>query len=852
MKEKHPSLKINMLLNAIKGMLSIIFPLVSFPYVTNILGVTNIGRYNFANSIIAYFLLIAALGIKTYAVREGAMLRRSREDFGRFANQIFTINVISTVITYALFVLSMGIVPKFAEYKTILVILSLQIAFTTLGVEWIYTIYEDFVYITVLSIIAHIVSLGCLFLLIHTETDLNKYVGIVVASSVGSNIVNYIHCRKYCSLRLVKSIQWDKHIKPIMVLFAMQIATTIYISSDTTILGFLCDDDVVGIYSVSTKIYLIVKTILASVIIVSIPRLASLHGKDNKEEFNYVAKDIYSTLLTVVTPAIVGMILMRREIILIISNKSYLSAASSLTLLCIALLFSLCAWFWGQCILIPLKMEMFVFKSTVISAVINIVLNFIIIPIWAENAAALTTLIAEAVAFFVQWYKGRKYVHLIDMWKTYLKICLGCLTIVVVFIAFQPLRFHMILYTLVVIAASVISYGAMEIILKNKAVYGVLDIVRKKNKHKLYYKMKGNIMIELTGKDFFQVRNNYECNAGISSKLKYGERRTYPQFSIMIPTFLRNNYLKDTIESALSQKTQIDFEVVVVDNNPDEEDTSTLEIIKKYDTKRVSYYKNDENLGMFGNWNRCLELANAEWVLILHDDDTIKDNYISSMMKIITEYPYVSCIGCGRTLIDGVGNEIPESKMSLKRQLAKKILQRNSYSLNVRDFFYTHPINIMGLTINKKKAIEIGGFDNTWDPTSDYIFILNMVERYPVRCTDEKLIYYRKAVNASLSPKHLVGMVEVDAYMRKDINRRYQIMKEGKELEFRSAIVLNHEDNLAKEWFMKLELEQREAVLSEYESFNSKMNIIHVSEKEKRKVAWKQRYYIFWMRFFRK
>lgn len=483
MKERHPSLKINMVLNAIKGMLSIIFPLISFPYVSKILGVTNIGRYNFANSIITYFLLIAALGIKTYAVREGVKLRGSREDFGRFANQIFTINVISTIISYALLVLSMGIIPKFAEYKTILVILSLQIVFTTLGVEWIYTIYEDFLYITVLSIIANIVSLGCLFLLIHTVTDLNKYVSIVVAANVGSNIINYIHCRKYCSLRLVKSIQWDKHIKPIMVLFATQIATTIYISSDTTMLGFLCSDYVVGIYSVSTKIYSIVKTILASVIIVSIPRLVSLLGKDNKEEFNYVAKDIYSTLLTVVVPAIVGMILLRREIILIISDERYLPATSSLTILCIALLFCLCAWFWGQCILVPLKMETFVLKSTVISAIINIVLNFILIPIWAENAAALTTLIAEAVAFIVQWYKGRKYVHLTDMWKTYLKICLGCLMIVVVFIAFQPLRYHMILYTLVVIVASVISYGAVEIILKNEAVYGVLDVVRKKNKH---------------------------------------------------------------------------------------------------------------------------------------------------------------------------------------------------------------------------------------------------------------------------------------------------------------------------------------------------------------------------------
>ena len=86
---KEKSLKINMILNAIKGIMSIVFPLISFPYVSKILGVENIGRYNFSNSIISYVVLFAGLGISTYAIREGARLRNYKEKLKSFQMKCF-------------------------------------------------------------------------------------------------------------------------------------------------------------------------------------------------------------------------------------------------------------------------------------------------------------------------------------------------------------------------------------------------------------------------------------------------------------------------------------------------------------------------------------------------------------------------------------------------------------------------------------------------------------------------------------------------------------------------------------------------------------------------------------------
>ena len=100
MEKEKKSLKLNMLLNAIKNLMAIIFPLLSFPYVSKTLGVESLGKYNFAVSVITYITLIAGLGIETYAIREGAKYRDDREKMSRFASQIFSINTISTAFAF--------------------------------------------------------------------------------------------------------------------------------------------------------------------------------------------------------------------------------------------------------------------------------------------------------------------------------------------------------------------------------------------------------------------------------------------------------------------------------------------------------------------------------------------------------------------------------------------------------------------------------------------------------------------------------------------------------------------------------------------------------------------------------
>lgn len=470
MESNRRSLKVNMVLNAVKGLMSVLFPLITFPYVSRVLGVENIGKYNFSMSINNYMMLIAGLGISAYGIREGARFREQKDRFPQFASELFSINVLSTLAAYAVLALLLLCVPKFQEYRDLLLIFSLQIAFTTLGTEWIYSVFEDYLYITIRSIAFQLLSLVLLFLFVRDRQDVAAYAAITVISSVGASLINHLKVKKYCRVCLTRHISWRQHLKPILMLFAMSITTTIYINSDTTILGFLCGDYEVGIYAVSTKVYFVVRSLLSSVLVVSIPRLSAILGKGDQQAFADTASDIYRTLITVLLPAMIGMIALRREIVLLISDSSYLAAVTPLTILSVALIFCLGAWFWGQCILVPCQKEGILFRATVTSALLNMVLNFLLIPVWQESAAALTTAISEGVVFVWCAWEGKHIVKLRGIPETAAKTALGCACILGAVWAVRQLALPTMWCTILAVCASVAVYFAVELLVKNPAV----------------------------------------------------------------------------------------------------------------------------------------------------------------------------------------------------------------------------------------------------------------------------------------------------------------------------------------------------------------------------------------------
>lgn len=427
---KKKSLTINAVLNIIKQGFSILFPLITFPYASRVLGVSNYGRINFSSSIISYIALIAGLGIYNYAIREGSRVRENRDNLMSLADEVFSINIISTIVAYAIMFLLVLFWPKLGEYHSLLIIQSISIVFTTIGIDWFNVIFEDYFFIAIRYIVCQSIALILMFLLVKGEGDYLQYAFTSIFGSVLANISNLFYIRKHYHYfpKICLTSKCLRHIRSIMIMFGSSVATLIYVNSDVTILGILKDDTIVGYYSVSAKIYSIVKQLLNALLVVSIPRLSNEIAKGEISTVNKQYNKVFSILILIVGPACVGMFMLSENIILLFSGRQYVPAATSLQILSIALAFATLACFFVNVVMIPIRKEKEVLIATCISAMVNIILNFILIPVFAQNAAALTTVIAEIIMLVCSIYFCRGAIHL-KFWRELFTTMLSSLLI---------------------------------------------------------------------------------------------------------------------------------------------------------------------------------------------------------------------------------------------------------------------------------------------------------------------------------------------------------------------------------------------------------------------------------------
>ena len=400
------SLTINAALNAIRQTLAIIFPLITFPYASRVLGNVEYGRYSFSASIISYFILIATFGINNYAVREGARIRDDKKKLENLVSDLFTISLFTTTLSMVMLILITFSSDTMVSYKYLIFIQSISIVLSAIGVDWVNTIYEDFLYITIRYIIIQILALIAIFAFVKVPNDIGKYCLILVLGSYGGNLVNICYIRKYVKLRINARLDFKKYIIPLFLLFVNSLATVIYVNSDITMLGFFANDKIVGIYAFSSKIYN-VKYLINAILIVTVPRLAYVIGK-SKEKYEKFLNIIFNVLLLLLAPCVVGMCVLSKPIIMLVGGSQYLAGDGSLKILSFSLIFALIASIFSNCILIINRLEKRCLVGTVASATINVILNFILIPKIGIAGAAITTVLAEFLNMFIQAAYSRR------------------------------------------------------------------------------------------------------------------------------------------------------------------------------------------------------------------------------------------------------------------------------------------------------------------------------------------------------------------------------------------------------------------------------------------------------------
>lgn len=400
-KNKQKSLKLNFLMNALLTSSSFIFPLITFPYASRILLADGNGKINFATSIINYFLMLSSLGLPLYGVRTCAVVRDDRKKLSRTVQELFLINVITTAITLVLLAASIALVPKFQDYEGLLLILSCNIWLRTIGMEWLYQALEEYSYITIRSIAFKIVGILLMFAIVHDHADYELYALTTVIGGSGSLILNFIRAFKIVDRVPLRECNLKQHLKPILSLFLLSAAWSLYANMDTALLGFLSNDTQTGYYGAAIKIKQMLLACISALGTVLLPRLSNYFGTGRQEEFyRLLRKD--SSFIMVAGFAIVSFcILDAEEIIRLLSGDAYIPAVPAMRVVMVAIIFSGIYTMLSNNVLIPQKKERIPTYATLVSFVVLVSIDIVLVPRYGAFGSAIGATIGTISGAFL-------------------------------------------------------------------------------------------------------------------------------------------------------------------------------------------------------------------------------------------------------------------------------------------------------------------------------------------------------------------------------------------------------------------------------------------------------------------
>lgn len=463
---KH-STKFNFIMNAILTASAFIFPLITYPYVSRVLGPENIGKVSFATSVVYYFSMFAQLGIPTYGISVCARVRDDKEKLSRTMQEIMIINLVMTAIVYLVFAASLLAVPRLREEKTLFLVMGVTILFNTIGVEWLYKALEQYSYITTVSILFKLISVAAMFAFVHTRSDYIAYGGISILAATGSSILNFIRLRRFVYLKPLGSYNLRRHFKAILVFFAMSVATTIYTNLDTVMLGFIKTDTDVGYYNTAVKVKNVLCSLVTSLGTVLLPRMSCLAEEEKWDEFYSLVKKALNFVLLISLPLMVFFIIFANESILLLSGSMFLPAKLPMQIITPTIVLIGITNVLGIQVLVPLGREKQVLYSEIAGAVINLILNSALIPSLASSGAAIGTLAAEFVVLAVQYRALRKDIKGLALSISYFKIFISLFAGTAVTMLFRTILNFSAFWSLAVGAILFFGiYGIMLFLLK--------------------------------------------------------------------------------------------------------------------------------------------------------------------------------------------------------------------------------------------------------------------------------------------------------------------------------------------------------------------------------------------------
>ena len=433
------SLKKNIIYNTLYQVLILLVPLVTIPYISRILGAEGVGIYSYTYSIVYYFMIISLLGINNYGNRTIAKMRDDSDLMSRTFWNIYSIQFIMSlimIIAYTFYILCFNI-----EYRDIAFLQIIFIFSSMADINWFFFGLEEFKLTITRSTFLKVLTLVLIFIIVKESNDLWKYTLIMSISTLISQLILWPFLFK--RVKFIKGMNYKeikKQIKPCITLFVPVIAVSLYKIMDKIMLGHLINATELGFYEQAEKIISVPCTIITALGTVMLPRISNLVSKNNlKQTLKYIEKSI-NVIMFLAFPMMFGIIAVSNEFIPLYLGTDFSKSIILLDLLSVTIIFSSFANIIRTEYLLPNEKDNIYIFSVIGGAIINIIINFILIPRFMGVGACIGTICAEFFVFSMQAFLVRKNLPLVNYLKSMIPFFIKSLIMFIVVYSFNIIK----------------------------------------------------------------------------------------------------------------------------------------------------------------------------------------------------------------------------------------------------------------------------------------------------------------------------------------------------------------------------------------------------------------------------
>lgn len=453
-------------------------PLIVTPYLSRVLGATEIGKYSYAYSLAYYFVLVANLGITTHGSRRIAEAKHNEIEYEKRLSNIFWLHILNAIVVTFIYIMSVfaGMNKSNSALSYIMIFYVLSSVF---DLKWLFYGLENFRITVLRSIIIKIVYIFLIFAFVKTRNDIKIYTFIMafVAYFVGE-VSLFVMLPRFGKIHKPDFLSIKKEFLPLFLLFIPSVANLLLRHFDKLMLGWMSTYDQLGMYENTDKVFLVLVTLITAVGDVMMPRISHLLAFDKASKADELLKNALRVSLLISCAFAFGIMGISKEFVPLFFGNEFLGCIELLIWIAPTIIMLTFSTLIRKQYLIPRYLEKVFMTATISSLVINIIANAVFIPYYGALGAVFGTIIAELSVIVIQFVMIHKRFDYKPFLIDLVKYCIIGLVMFAGVRLISNIYVHSLLKVIIEIAVGALIYIVLTFAVMKISHDDLLDVIR--------------------------------------------------------------------------------------------------------------------------------------------------------------------------------------------------------------------------------------------------------------------------------------------------------------------------------------------------------------------------------------